>query len=392
VEKRRIILMHLDEVCLKGGNRRLFEKMLIRNAGEALGSKYEKIELLGGRIAVTLPHDVTDILLRRFSTFPGIAYVAPAISVPPEIDAIKNGAIALMDASGGQTFRVTAKRADKGFPITSQELNCELGALIVDKLGKRVKLENPDVELFVDVCDKEAFLYTGKISGTGGLPVGSSGRVIASLSGGIDSPVAAFMMMKRGCKVVFAHAKGSIAGSSAPTVRGKLEGIVRVLAKVQLSSKLYIVPFENIQAQIIACVPSTHRMILYRRAMMKVMNHIARIEKARGIITGDSVGQVASQTLENLGCIYAASELPVFAPLIGMNKTETVAIARSIGTYKYSIIPSPDCCSFMISKHPETKARLRDVERMEEQIPISDLVEKAVAEADILNIDPDWLE
>jgi len=384
--KENIVLMHLDEVCLKGRNRRLFERTLARNVCAALGTGCKGLEMLGGRIVVELSQDVTDSLLKRLSILPGIADLAPAVSVPSEMEAIKEEAVRLVGASPAATFRVTAKRADKRFPITSQEMNRELGALIADRTGKKVRLESPEVELFVDVCSERTFLYINKIGGVGGLPVGSSGRLVASLSGGLDSPVAAFMMMKRGCEVVLVHAKGSVAGSSPSALRGKLEGIARALARAQLSSKLYIVPFENIQAQIIAHVPSTHRMILYRRAMMRVANRVAQLEKAKGIVTGDSLGQVASQTLENLRCIYAASELPVFAPLIGMNKAEIVAIARSIGTYDYSIIPSPDCCSFMVARHPETKARLRDVERMEEPIPIADLTEKAVAESEVLTI------
>jgi len=184
--RENIALMHLDEVCLKGGNRRLFERTLARNVGAALGTECKRLELLGGRIAVALSQEVTDSLLKRLSILPGIADLAPAVSVTSEMEAIKEEAVRLVGASPAVTFRVTAKRADKRFPIASQEINRKLGALIAERTGKKVKLESPEAELFVDVCSGRTFLYINKISGVGGLPVGSSGRLVASLSGGLD--------------------------------------------------------------------------------------------------------------------------------------------------------------------------------------------------------------
>lgn len=206
-------------------------------------------------------------------------------------------------------------------------------------------------------------------------------RLVSSLSGGIDSPVASFLMIKMGCEVIFVHIHNR---TKTKGVKGKIEKIVNQLDKFQGSSKLYIIPFGKLQRKIIMNILSKFRMIIYRRFMMRILNEVAKKENAKGVVTGDSLGQVASQTLENLNCTYDASELPVFTPLIGMNKEEIVKLAKKIKTYEYSIQPYPDCCSFMIAKHPRTKGRIKNIKRMEKLIENKrELVQECVERAEI---------
>lgn len=221
----------------------------------------------------------------------------------------------------------------------------------------------PDIKLYVEICEKEVFLYTEKCEGLGGLPVGSSGKVVSLISGGIDSPVASFLMMKRGCNVVFVHFYNRIITSEEAV--SKLEKIVNVLTRFQLESKLYLIPFEKLQLEVVKNVPSKYRMIVYRRAMNRVANVVAHKENAKALVTGDSLGQVASQTLENLSAIHNVSEVQVFMPLIGLDKLEIINIAKKIGTYEYSILPYQDCCSFMLSPHPALRVTLEDVKKLE---------------------------
>ena len=379
-------LVHYSEIYLKGGNRGRFERMLASNVAKALGDSASRAVAADGRIIAKLAENADlEKAGRRLSLIPGIANFSFAESAPLEMDVIRKAALALVKKSDSPTFKVFTSRSNKRFPLDSHGVDCALGDAVVESLGKKVDVHKPGLILHVEICEKNAFLYADRRAGAGGLPVGSSGRLVCSLSGGLDSPVAAFMMMKRGCEVTFAHAHNSTIGSTG--VKGKLERIVSALTEAQLTSKLYIVPFEKLQRQVIACVPSPMRMILYRRAMMRVMNGVAKLERCKGVVTGDSVGQVASQTLENLDCIYRASELPVFAPLAGMNKSETVDIARRIGTYEASIVQSPDCCSFMIAKHPETRARPREIEALEANIPVRELAEEAVAKSEILEFE-----
>jgi thiamine biosynthesis protein ThiI len=289
------------------------------------------------------------------------------------------------------SFKVAAKRSNKHFERTSNELNLMLGDLIYDTLVEKynltVDLKNPDIAIYLEICEKNAFIYSNKITSLGGLPVGTSGKVISSMSGGIDSPVASFMMMKRGCKVVFVHAfNKTIAGDG---VKQKLIDLVKQLTKFQLHAKLYIVPFVNVQKSVITNIPARYRMIVYRRFMLKIMNKIAKKEHAKAIVTGDSVGQVASQTLDNIICIYNASEYPVLNPLIGMNKDEIIKIAERIGTFETSIIPYPDCCSFMNAESPETNAALREILELEkalgEETVVEELIDASIKESEILS-------
>ncbi len=377
------IVIHYSEIALKGKNRRHFENALLRHVRAALGSTVLDVRKTQGRL-VCRPADDVDPqqVCAKLRCIPGIANFSLGHSVPKDVDAIGGRAVNLLADRAFTTFGVKTKRTDKAFPLTSEEISRRVGASILRGLdGKKVDLRAPDLWLYIEITGKEATIFTDKFPGPGGLPVGSSGRVMVSLSGGIDSPVAAYMLMKRGCQVVFGHIRNETQFASG--VADKIEKLVEVLTRFQLHSTLYQVPFGELQRHIIAFVPADHRMIIYRRCMMRILNRLASQEGAKAIVTGDAVGQVASQTLDNLQCIMSASQLPVFSPLVGMNKDETILIAKQIETYDHSIQPYPDCCSFMIAAHPETRGVLQVVERLEENIAgLEDLLLETVAGAE----------
>lgn len=377
------IIIHYSEIGTKIKNRDFFEKRLKDNIKKALGKKIKKIYIRYGRIVCELKENIEENKIKKIlKKIPGIQNFIFGYKVSLEIDEIKKKIYEILLNKKFETFKIETKRSNKNFEKTSQQINEIVGAYIAKKLKKKVKLENPDVIVYIEICEKEAFVGYKKYRGIGGLPVSSSGKVVCSLSGGIDSPVASFLMMKRGCEVIFVHILNLTQTDSVALK--KIEDILKHLTKIQLYSKLYIVPFEKIQKQIIMSVPAKFRMIIYRRFMMKILNEIAKKEKAKGIVTGDSVGQVASQTLENLNCIYDASRFPVFTPLIGMNKEEIIKIAKRIGTYNYSIQPYPDCCSFMIAKHPVTKEKLKEIKNIEKKIKnANNLIKECVKKAKI---------
>ena len=379
------IVIHYSEIALKGKNRRQFEDALLRHVRAALGPLALEVRKQQGRLMCkpashAEPQQLCEILAR----IPGIANFSLGHSVPKDIEAIGGRAVRLLAEHAFTSFGVKTKRTDKAFPMTSEEISRAVGAAILRGLDdKQVDLKAPDLWLYIELTGKEAMLFTEKHAGPGGLPVGSSGEVMVSLSGGIDSPVAAYMLMKRGCRAIFAHIRNETQFTGGVT--DKIEQLVATLTRYQLHSTLYMVPFGELQRRIIAFVPADYRMIIYRRSMMRILNRLAVHEGARAIVTGDAVGQVASQTLSNLHCIHDASPLPVLSPLVGMNKDETIVIARQIGTYRHSIEPYPDCCSFMIAPHPETRGVVETAQRLEANIDgLEELLQQAVESAERL--------
>tara|TARA_B100000315_G_scaffold223408_1_gene228187 strand:- start:73 stop:1299 length:1227 start_codon:yes stop_codon:yes gene_type:complete len=400
------LVIHYSEIGTKGKNRDFFEKKLMDNLRKALGSQSTKVYRRYGRIIVDLKEKFDqEKSVNILAILPGISSFAFASQTDLDFENIKKtGKKVLMETldilneknlklkkgikSEKQkflTFKVETKRSNKQFPMKSPEINKELGKYLEKELDLIAEYKNPDIKLQLEIGEKETFIYSKKYYGVGGLPIGTAGKVIASLSGGIDSPVASFLAMKRGCEVIFMHAYNKTQVTTG--VLSKLEDLVKQLAKIQLKARLYIIPFEKIQKEIILKVPAKLRMIIYRRFMMQIINEIAKKEKAKAIITGDSVGQVASQTLDNINCIYAAANIPVLAPLIGMNKEEIVNLAKKIGTYEISIQPYPDCCSFNIAQHPETRGKLAEIEKVEENIENKkELIIEAIEKTKIKNI------
>jgi len=277
------------------------------------------------------------------------------------------------------SFRITARRAFKTYPMTSVELNRALGAFVLERVNTRVDLEHPEVEIVVEVLPDEAFVAMDRRPGPGGLPVGASGTVAALLSGGIDSPVAAWRMMKRGCRVVFVHFHS--VPYLPPTSQAKARALVERLTEWQYASRLYQVPFGEIQREVVLSVPGPARVVVYRRLMVRIAEAIGRREGALALATGESLGQVASQTLENMTAIADACSLQILRPLVGMDKDEITAQAGVLGTLPISNIPDQDCCTLFTPRNPATRARLDDVLRAEAALPIEEMVAGAVAAA-----------
>ena len=369
----RFVVIRYAEIGIKGGNRRFFERKLVENVKLLAG--LDATIRFGSLLARARP---SRKLTAALSSIPGIANFSYTVSCRPEIREIEKALVSEARKLDFRTFRITASRSDKSFHLNSMELNMKLAGVIW-KMRKKVDLEKPEAEFFVEVGKNEALVYGEKLRGMGGVPVGTAGKAVCMLSGGIDSPVAAVRMMKRGCKVIFAH-------FYTQKDRGKIVDIIKELKKFQGSCKLYFIPFREAQNEIIVSCPDKYRMLLYRRVMLRISEKLLLKENAKAFVTGDSLSQVASQTMHNLRCIYTASTYPVLAPLIGMDKQEIVDEAKRIGTYGASIRKYQDCCSFMVAKHPETRASLADVEDIEKKLDIDSLVSKAMKGKEVVRV------
>lgn len=374
------IICHYNEIGLKGKNRKFFEEKLIENIKKVLPkNSFLFVKRISGRIIIELSEfgqKQEEEIKKGLKNIFGLSHFSPAVLCEQNIETIKKKAFELLKDKKFKSFRITAQRSKKEFALTSGQINEKVGEFIIEKLNKKVKLENPDATCFIEIVEKYAFLYAEKIKGPGGLPIGSGGKAIALISGGIDSPVASFYIMKRGVRIIFLHFH-----SEPYTEKASIEKVRRmigVLNKFQFGSKLYSVPFSAIQKEILLKTPAKLRVILYRRFMFRIARKIAEKEKAKAIITGESVGQVASQTLENIRVIEESMDLPVLRPLIGFDKEEIIKKAREIGTFEISILPHQDCCSLFVPKHPETKAKLRDVLKAEEKLETEKIIGETV--------------
>ncbi len=380
----RFAIVHYHELALKGRNRSYFEKQLVRNLRETLaGLGVTRVGSLPGRIRVTLGEDTDWAQVKaRLSRVFGIAHfaLARAVKIDPDIQntlrALKAAVAEDMSGLSFSTFRISTKRADKRFPMTSMELDCEIGEHAQQVTGKPVSLRHPDLTVAIEVLADHAYVSLHKEPGAGGLPVGVSKRVACLLSGGIDSPVAAYRMMKRGCRAVFIHFHGQpyVGRSSEEKVRDLME----VLTPSQLRSRLYLVRFGEIQRQIVLGAPTPLRVVLYRRMMVRIAEELARQEGCWALVTGDSLGQVASQTAENLGVVEEAAQLPILRPLIGMDKIEITQQAQRIGSFDISIEPDQDCCRLFVPPHPTTRANLDQVRKVERGLDLAGMVKQGL--------------
>jgi len=268
------------------------------------------------------------------------------------------------------------------------EINKRVGAYLKERCGKRVDLSHAELTCSIEVVDNAAYIYLDRFPGLGGLPASTSGKVVVLLSGGLDSPVAAWKMMKRGCTAIFVHFHSF--PYTTKESQEKAKQLALLLSQYQLRARLYLVPFAEIQRQIMVETPAETRVILYRRYMMRIAEKIAWREKARVLVTGDSVGQVASQTIENIDVISRAVTMPILRPLIGDDKNEIVEIARRIGTYEISIQPDQDCCSLFVPKHPETRAQIEQVESVESRLDVDSLLKETLKSSEVLLQYPAW--
>ncbi|MEE9574230.1 MAG: tRNA uracil 4-sulfurtransferase ThiI [Candidatus Neomarinimicrobiota bacterium] len=382
------VICHYSEIGLKGKNRIFFERKLKENIKLALNAfipdSFVNIQILRGRFLIELTEsgqDSTSNIEEILKNIFGLAYFAFAYESEPDLDIIKSDSVELMKRLNFSTFRVTARRINTQFQYTSQDLNEEVGTEIIDKLKKEVNLKNPEATCFIDVLDEGTLLFNEKIQSAKGLPVGVSGTAVVMLSGGIDSPVAAYYAMKRGMRVIYVHFH-SIPLVSEASVE-KVRNTVTILKKYQPRSKLYLVKFAPIQQQILVDCYEKLRIVLYRRYMMKIAEKVAEIEKAKAIYTGEALGQVASQTIENITIVEESVKLPIIRPLIGFDKLEIISKAQEIGTYEISILPYQDCCTLYIPKHPATKAQFIDVQKNEAILDNDNLINEALETAEI---------
>jgi len=375
------IIVHYQEIALKGKNRPWFLGRLVRNLRRAVADlDVQAVRPLMGRIEVVLGARATreEVGERIQRTF-GIANFSYAARTTLDLDVLSAAILRDLEGRTCRSFRVSVRRADKRFPLTSPQVEREVGGRIKVARGWHVDLENAELVIHVELLTNEAFYFFGKERGSGGLPTGTAGRVACLLSGGIDSPVAAYRMMKRGCSVTFVHFHSYPILSRAS--QEKARELVTLLTRWQQRSRLYLVAFGDIQQQVVLAVPAPMRVVIYRRLMMRIAERIARARGAQALVTGEAVGQVASQTLENLAVIGSVATLPVFRPVIGMDKEEITAEAVRIGTYPISIIPDQDCCTLFTPRNPLTRARLPRIEAAEAALPVEELVDRAVREA-----------
>jgi thiamine biosynthesis protein ThiI len=375
------VVVHYHEISLKGGNRPLFLRRLGENLRRATaGCGVRAIRRLPGRLVLDL-HPGADpaCLESRVATVFGIANFAVGRSLPPRLDAVKEAMFGLLEGRQFESFRITARRTFKVFPMTSEEVNRELGRLVLERFPTRVSLTQPALTVHVELLPREALVYVDRLPGPGGLPVGVSGRVVSLLSGGIDSPVAAQRLQKRGCEVEFVHFHS--VPYLAPTSQAKARALVGRLVRHQFAARLWLVPFGEIQREVVLAVPPPLRVVVYRRLMGRIAEAIARRTGALALVTGESLGQVASQTLENLSRTTEVVTMPLLRPLIGMDKEEIIRQAKAIGTYEISIEPDQDCCTLFVPKHPETRTSAAAVAQAEMRLEVARLVDTGVAQA-----------
>ncbi len=382
-------LIHYHEVALKGRNRHFFEQRLVQHLHSSLRHHgVTHVESLPGRIRATFHGEscwesIRDGIQHTF----GVANFSRAWAVPldftaPDLTTLGHLIEHEIATLPFQTFRITTKRADKRFPMTSLEVNREVGAHLCRQTGKHVSLGNPDLNIFIELVNREAYFSLVREPGPGGLPVGVSGKVLCLLSGGIDSPVAAYRMMKRGCKVAFVHFHGRPYLSRAS--EEKVRELVEFLTRYQLYSRLHLIPFGEIQRQIVLDAPAPFRIVLYRRMMMRIAEELAKREQSWALVTGDSLGQVASQTPENLQVVNEVPQMLTLRPLIGMDKQEIIDQARQIGTFETSIEPDQDCCTLFVPPHPSTKSRLDQIQKAEQRLDISFMVKQGLERGELV--------
>jgi thiamine biosynthesis protein ThiI len=311
----------------------------------------------------------------------GIAYFSPAGRGPLDFDALSEAILGDLGDRAAESFRVTARRTDKRFPFTSPQIEREVGGRIKQARGWHVDLGAPALTVHVDMLPDGAFYFFAKDPGAGGLPTGTGGRVACLLSGGIDSPVAAYRLMRRGCSVLLIHFHSYPILSRAS--QEKVREIATLLTKYQQRSRLMLVPFGAVQQKVLLAVRPELRVVMYRRLMLRIAERLARRWRARALVTGEVIGQVASQTLENLTTIAGATTMEVLRPLVGMDKDEIIVEAQRLGTFPISIIPDQDCCQLFTPPHPATRVTPRQIEEAEQLLPIEELVQAAVSAANV---------
>ena len=372
---RKVLLARFGEVHLKGQNRPYFMRVLVDNVKKMVAPIGGHVWLSDSRIYVSDFEDMDECVSLVTKVF-GIYSVSPALEMEKDLDRIAEETVRWMDGVTG-TFKVMCKRSDKRFPLNSQELAVELGGRILDAHPElRVDVHHPQTEMWVEIRD-HAYLYNTEIMAVGGMPMGTSGKAGLLLSGGIDSPVAGYQIMRRGVNIQAIHFASP--PYTSERAQEKVLSLARIIGKYEYGMRVHIVPFTKIQMEIHEKCEEGMDTLIMRRFMMRIADRIAHDNGLQALITGESLGQVASQTMEALGCTDIMTDLPVFRPLIGLDKLEIIHIAEKIDTYETSILPYEDCCTVFTPRHPVTKPKLANVEKEERRLDVDALVEEAVA-------------
>ena len=393
MNEQNIFIVRCGEVALKGMNKPYFERMLVERIGKRLkaaGLSGIDVRRHEGLIFARAPKELDkDAIVKEISKVFGVASISPAVECESDMDKIGEKAVEymmeLIEKKGVKTFKVEAKRADKTFPVKSPDIARRIGASVLKGCKVlKVDVHNPDVYLFVDVRREETFIYQQKIAGFGGLPLGTNGKGLVLLSGGIDSPVAAWLMAKRGMLIEAVHFHSY--PYTSPRAQEKVEELAKIVASYCGRFKMHVINILPIQEQIVQNCPEAETTILVRRFMMRIAEKIAEKNGCMMLITGENLGQVASQTAESLVVTDASVSMPVMRPLIAMDKVDIMEKAEEIGTFETSIQPYEDCCTVFLPPHPVTKPRLSRIEESESRLDVEGLVSAAVESEEIVDI------
>ena len=379
----RYLIGRYHEIALKGRNQWRFVDQLKQNL-RAIFADYRlgNMRSVGPRLLVQLPETLSDeVAAERAALIFGLQNFSLSHATERDVVSMSREAIKRATGSRAKTFAVRTRREDKRFAMNSVEIDRAVGGDVQEALGFEVDLGHPDLTISIEIMNDAAYVSAGKMPGAGGLPVGISGRGLALLSGGIDSPVAAHRMMKRGLALDFVHFHAHPLVSSAS--RDKAAELAAYLTRWQSRSTLMLVPFGNLQREIVANTLRPLRVVLYRRFMLRIASALAERSRATVLVTGESLGQVASQTLENMAVIEKAATFPILRPLVGMDKNEIVDQARRLGTFETSILPDQDCCTLFVPAHPETRARIEAVEAAESRFDIARMIDDAVRNTEV---------
>lgn len=384
----RVLLVRYGEIHLKGLNRPFFERRLLENMRKALDGLNANVRFDQGRIFVSgVAQEHVDDACERLTRVFGIHSISPALSVEKEWPAVVAAAAEVMRAAAGEgkhTFKCFSRRSDKLFPMKSDEINCELGHDMLEMFPDlTVDVHNPEIKLSVEIRDR-AFVYAREIAGAGGMPTGTAGRVALLISGGIDSPVAGYMMARRGLELSAVHFYSY--PYTSVRARDKVVKLTELIARYAGTVRLHLVPFTEIQLAIYDQCPQKETTVIMRRLMMEIAEKLAMTDGARALVTGEALGQVASQTLESLCVTDDAVSMPVFRPLIAFDKEDIITVAKKIGTFETSILPYEDCCTVFVPAHPVTKPKLNELRASEAAVNFSKMVEKAIAGTETLEI------
>lgn len=372
------IVLRVAEIFLKGSNRNVFFRAFVRNAKRLL-SDLDGVRVVPMylRVVVEHPIELREACVSRLGRLFGLSSMSPAVSVPTDLDAITVAAIAAARSLPDGTFKVESKRRYKRFPLTSQQVSQEVGGRVAEATKRPVDVRNPDHVVRIEVDEDSSYVFARVVRGPGGLPVGTGGNVSLLLSGGIDSPVAGWSLMRRGCNVnaIYFHSFPY----TGDKTKEKVLDLARILAAWQGKMAVNIVHFTEVQKTLRNHGRADFAVLLYRRMMMRAASLIAAKERSSALVTGENVGQVASQTIQNIAVIEAAATLPILRPLVAYDKLEIIDRATAIGTYDTSVLPYDDCCSLFVPKHPATRARIHDLEASEQGLDVDAMAAELAA-------------